>query len=146
MTKVCNSFILEVNDEGVFLGSSENNTSCQVMDKDGRLTPYGANRSTHVQSAAREALEEWKQRFPHKSHEPLYPGWGYVVGHDGNGYAESSGHTKVYLERSYNSNHNINELRVRIDNNQKSDTKSAPLEVILRLVGKEMQRLLKLPE
>lgn len=144
MTKECESFSLDINSNGVFLGMS-GESDRQVMDKDGQLTTFGRDQSSNIQTAARESLEDWKRRFPHKLSEALYPGWSYVVDHNGKGHAKSCGHTKVFLEREFN-NHNTHEVRVRIDSGQNSKSKSAPLEVILRLVGKEAQRHMKIPE
>lgn len=140
MTNYPANYMLETTADGVFLNPS--GTRTHLINKDGNVTEAAQGVCAKTLAAAWDAWTEHRRKHPHAFEEPLCPGWSYVVEHDGRTYAVSCGKTKVYLERSP-SKHIHNELRLRIDNKSPSDSKSAPVNVILRLLAKEAQRNMK---
>lgn len=112
---------------GVCLGGA------RLLDQNGVVCQGAKGMSLTTLNGAHKALLEWQQKTVKISRDPA---WTIQRAQDG-GWCVTNGHTTVRLEKGYVGECHEPHTRVRIDNKSASNSKSAPLDVILLLLCHE---------
>lgn len=136
-----NDRVFEVSERGVYLvrmlNSGSTHHACKILDRKGNIDVTTSGLSAKIVGDALEAQERWNKEQRNKTVEIQDSGWTIQRDFDkhyvGNLVALSPYKPRsiAYLERDKKG-----QLRVRVDNNTNTQSKSVPVEVVLTLVGK----------